>query len=108
MFNANKKAYDHAFLPWEVFERSEFLIFILVRDALVLHRKNPPLFHLIRKEVDGCLNDGILDARIVADSPAPSECGAARHIQMSCDFSVDRRFEDRSVIALLRCYPARR
>lgn len=65
-----------------------------MRDALVLRRKNPSLFHLIRKEVDGCLNDGILDVRIVAEFPGSKRVRAARHIQMSCDFSVDRRFED--------------
>ena len=66
-----------------------------MRDALILHRKNPPLFHLIRKEVDSCLNDGILDVWIVADFSGSKRVRAAWHIQMSCNFSVDRRFEDR-------------
>ena len=90
----NKKAYDHAFLFGEIYERAEFLALILGCDAPIF-RRNPPLFHLIRKEVDSCLNNGILDVRIVAEFPGPKRVRAARHIQMGGDFSIDRRFKDR-------------
>ena len=60
----NKKAYDHAFLFGEIYERAEFLALILGCDAPIF-RRNPPLFHLIRKEVDSCLNNGILDLSLI-------------------------------------------
>ena len=54
----NKKAYDHAFLFGEIYERAEFLALILGCDA--------PIFRSMHSEAyNSCCKDGVVSNNVV-------------------------------------------